>query len=303
MTTRFLALSAPRRMVSLGAALLALGSAACWGLGLVTAKAALVGGVSPLALAVIQLVASLLILGPAAMVVARRVRWTAVARHSWPSGVLEYGISYALVAVGISMTSTGNAAIVNAAEPVLIAAFAALFLGERAGGNLLIALGLVTAGLVFVVWPDLVAIGQPGTGDLLVLASMSTGAIYAVLCRRLVAKFAPLPLALAQQVAGLVFLLLWISVAAVLGLPLGVGSVAAGILAALSGLLQHSAAVWLHLHALRRMPAGRFAIYLALVPVFALGAAYAVLEEAVTWPQLAGGALILIAALRAYTNR
>ncbi len=58
-------------------------------------------------------------------------------------------------------------------------------------------------------------------------------------------------------------------------------------------------AVWLHLHALKRMPAGAFSLFLALVPVFALTAAHLALGEAITPPPLAGGALILAAAIAA----
>lgn len=87
---------------------------------------------------------------------------------------------------------------------MLIAAFAAFPLGERAGCRLLLLLALVTAGLVLVVWPYLRAAGAPRVrGELLVLASMATGALYAALCRRLVAEAEPLPLALAQQLTGM----------------------------------------------------------------------------------------------------
>lgn len=278
----------------------ALLSAACWGLGLVAAKAALDGGEPPLTLAAVQLAASVAVLAPAAAVLRPRVAWREAARRAAPSGVLEYAASYGLFAAGMALTTAGNAAVINAAEPVMIAALAALLLGERAGPRLLLLLGLVTAGLVFVVWPDLRALGAPHAGDLLVLASMATGALYAVLCRDLVAAIAPLPLALAQQFAGLAALACALLAGLALGLAEpGLGTPAALGLAALSGLLQHTAAVWLHLHALRRMPAGAFAVFLALVPVIALAAAHALLGEAVTAPQLAGGALIAAAALAA----
>ncbi len=301
---------AARRGVSPVAALCALASAACWGIGIVTAKAALDGGVPPLALAAVQLGSSVAVLSAVALIAARRIVWPGPARAGSValSGVLEYGATYALAALGLALTTAGNAAIIGAAEPALIVVAAALILGERAGGRLLALLALVTAGLVLVVLPDLAGAGAPGGGDLLVLASAATGAVYAVLSRRLVASIEPLPLSLVQQAAGLAAVLTALGLAALAGwAPLGsaalVATPTAVALAVLSGLLQHGAAVWLHLHALKRMPAGAFALFLALVPVFALAAAHVALGEAVTPVQLAGGALILAAAIAAGRSR
>ena len=295
--------AAARRVAPPVAGLLALLSAACWGVGIVTAKAALEGGIPPLTLVAVQLLASVAVLSLLGLVTPRRIVWPDLAGGSRAalSGVLEYGATYALAALGLALTTAGNAALIGAAEPALIVFAAALILGERAGRRLLVLLTLVTAGLVFVVLPDLATAGLPGVGDSLILASAVTGAVYAVLSRRLVASIAPLPLSLLQQAAGLAAVLAALGLGALAGwAPLGVAALMtspAGVtLAVVSGLLQHGAAVWLHLHALQRMPAGAFAMFLALVPVFALAAAYLALGETVTPAQLAGGVLMLVAA-------
>jgi drug/metabolite transporter (DMT)-like permease len=286
------------------AALCALLSAACWGFGIVAAKASLEAGTPPLTLVAVQLAASVAALSSAALLFVRRVARPepAHARGAALSGVLEYGATYALAALGLAFTTAGNAAIIGAAEPALIVLAAAIILGERAGRRLLGLLALVTAGLVLVALPDLASTGTPGLGDILVLASATTGAVYAVLCRRLVVEVAPLPLALLQQAAGLAAVLSALMLATLAGgwASLGLAGLAASPaalgLAILSGLLQHGAAVWLHLHALKRMPAGVFALFLALVPLFALVAASFALGETITPAQLAGGTLVTTAA-------
>jgi drug/metabolite transporter (DMT)-like permease len=294
------------RRISLIAGVFGLLAAACWGFCTVAAKAALDGGIPPLALATVQLTASVAVFSIATLITAPRIVWPrrAHATGAALSGVLEYSVTYALAALGLALTTAGNAAIIGAAEPALIVLAAALILGEHAGRKLLMLLALVTAGLLLVVLPDLASTGAPGLGDLLIFSQAVTGAIYAVFSRRLVATIAPVPLSLIQQSTGLAALLVVIGLVAWTGWIApeweGLGGFPATLgLAVLSGLLQHVVAVWLHLHALKRMPAGTFALSLAMVPVFALAAAYAVLGEDVMLAQLLGGALILSAAISA----
>jgi drug/metabolite transporter (DMT)-like permease len=292
-----------RPVVSWVAVVCAIGSAACWGTGIVAAKGALVAGVSPSALLLLQLLASLTLLSLAAIFNIRRIpRPPAPAvKGAVFSGVLEYGATYALAAFGLALTTAGNAALIGAAEPALIVLAAALILRERAGKRLIGLLALVTLGLLLVVLPDLASAGMPRFGDLLVLGSAMTGAIYAVLSRRFVHSIAPLPLSLLQQAAGLVAVVIGVFIAVQLGWTRfeTSGSVAGLGWAVLSGVLQHGAAVWLHLHALKGMPAGMFALFLALVPVFAVLAATLALGEQITSAQVTGGALIFAAAVLA----
>jgi drug/metabolite transporter (DMT)-like permease len=277
--------------------LLGILSAAGWGSGIVVSRAALEAGLDVFSLALIQLAASVVLLGCISAIAGR---WPsgALVKRSVPSGTIEYAFTYTVLAFGVARTTAGNAAIIATAEPVLIALLAALLLREHIGRRLLVVLAVIVAGLLLVTGPDLASVGRPRNGDLLVLASATTGALYAVLNRRLVADTGPLPLALSQQAVGLVVLGGAVAVLITAGIaspPITSPPREALWLAILSGLLQHSAAVWLHLHALRGMTAGRFGVVLSLVPVFALGGAYVVLSEAITLMQLAGAALIGIA--------
>lgn len=294
----------PIPFASRAAVIFALLSAVCWGFGLVAAKAALGRDVPPLTLAAVQLAASLAVLIPLATLVRDQPSWGDLARRASLSGVLEYSVTGSLFAVGVALTTAGNAALIGAAEPVMIALTAAFLLRERVGRRLLWLLAVVTAGLVLVVGPDLVSTGVPQPGDFFVLASTGTGALYAVLSRRLVADVAPLPLAIAQQAGGFLVLASVLFAGVALGwIDLQVGAMIAAptalLLAVGSGLLQNAGAVWLHLHALRRMTAGAFALFFALIPIVALAGARVFLGESVTVAQLAGGALVITAALLA----
>jgi drug/metabolite transporter (DMT)-like permease len=283
--------------------LCAVSSAACWGIGTVAAKGALEEGIKPLSLVIVQLTASLALLSLAVLPRMRQIKLPTFANTEGAalSGVLEYGVTYALAAFGLALTTAGNAALIGAAEPALIVLAATLLLREQIKSGSVILLAAVTAGLVCVMWPDVVSVGLPGAGDLLVLGSAATGAVYAVLSRRFVRDIAPLPLSVLQQAAGLLAVLVGSLTAMLAGWShagtAGFGKHVAGLeLAVLSGLLQHAAAVWLHLHALKGMPAGAFAMFLALVPVFAVATANLALGEAIAPSQLAGGLLIVTAA-------
>jgi drug/metabolite transporter (DMT)-like permease len=224
------------------------------------------------------------------------------------SGAMEYALTSGLFAFGVAWTTAGNAAIINAAEPVLIALLAVILLREPFSTHLLLVLGCVTVGLLLVMSQDLRATGSPGAGDLIVLASALSGACYAIISARLVSQIDPLPLAAAQQAYGLAALLVLAAIA--IGLDQRFALFALGdvgwralSLAVFSGLFANAAAVWLHLHALRRMPASSFAIFLGMVPVFTLAGAYLLLNETISVAQLTGGALIVAGAIGASGKR
>lgn len=176
--------------VSGGAVLFALGSAACWGFGLVAAKASLDAGLAPTLLALVQLAVSVAALGIARPVVARasggQSERTPIPLAAPLSGILEYAVTGLIFAFGIALTTAGNAALIGAAEPAVIVVLAILLLGETAGRRVVVLLTLVTVGLALLIGPDIARTGAPNAGDMLVLGSVVTGALYAILSRRLV---------------------------------------------------------------------------------------------------------------------
>jgi drug/metabolite transporter (DMT)-like permease len=220
------------------------------------------------------------------------------------SGAIEYALTAGLFAYGVAWTTAGNAALINATEPVIIALLAVVFLREPLSARLIGVIACVTAGLLLVMSNELRTTGSLRAGDLMVLAAALSGATYAILSRQLVSSIDPLPLAWAQQLWGLAALLLLAAIASAFDIELFSVTHASdrsrAIASALgSGILGHAAAVWLHLHALRRMPASAFAVFLGMVPVFTFAGAYVLLDEVVSMTQFIGGALVITAALGA----
>ncbi len=189
-------------------------------------------------------------------------------------------------------TSANNAALIMATNPLLTTLFAAAMLGERPGMRHLIALPVALAGVAVVVTHgnlhNLLAL-QLSTGDVLMLCADIFWALYNVLCRRYMPQASPLVNTTWIMAAG----------AAVL-LCIALGSdahlVALGAKASVSMLVMVvGGTVLAYLFwsmGIARLGAARTAIFLNLVPVFAmlLGA---VIDTAPTASQLAGGLLVL----------
>jgi len=156
-------------------------------------------GAHPLVIgAVRMLVAAALLLAGARLVagsvrVARRDRWRAVAM-----GVAMAAFQATYFAA-IPLTGIAVAALIAiCSSPLLIAALAALFLGERLGARVFLALGLGVAGTALLIaGPGLAAGLSPRfvAGVLLALAAGLAYAVYVVVAKAALLGTAPLPLA------------------------------------------------------------------------------------------------------------
>ena len=273
----------------------ALAAAATWGLGLVAIKASLGDVEAAPGYLAVQLASSLTAL-VAAAVLTRRPILPNNGRlgFTFGTGILEYALAYGLMIVGLGLTSVTNAALIGASEPILIAVMAWVILREPFDRSLRLAILVSALGLGLVVTPDIALTGMTpaAIGDLLILA----GAAYAVASRHLLHETNALTIAIAQQLAGLGALVAALAVLRVVAPgTMQLPTLSQMLSAILTGILVHGVAVWLHLHALRRMSAGMFSTYLALVPVFAIAAASLFLGEQLTILELVGSALLIAA--------
>ena len=282
------------------AVLAAILSAACWGSATVMSKGVL-DHMPPMSLLAIQLTASITVLWLAVIVLRSRLRFDRPTRRASLSGLLEPGFAYTFGIIGLALTTASNAALIGAAEPLLILLLAWLFLKERIGGRILLLAAVATLGLVLVVAPD--AAGLTGevslAGDMLILAGTFFAALYVIATRHLVSTIEPLPLSALQQSVGLVWTLGVLAIALLAGLAtLGLGGLPLPVLllAAASGVIQYALAFWLYLFALQSLPANVAGFYLTLIPVFGIAAAFVFLGEALSGPQWIGAALIIVAA-------
>jgi probable blue pigment (indigoidine) exporter len=271
-------------------------AAAAWGVGTVISKRAL-EEIPPLALLPIQLVASLGIL-------AALMRRRGIAFHGSTAapllgrlGVLNPGLAYFLSLIGLGSISASLSVLLWAAEPLLILALAAVFLGERVGPVVVVLSLIAIAGMVLVTY-DPATGGQLG-GVVLTLAGVACCAVYTIVARRWIGTAdSTAQLVFTQQGYALAFAI----AALLLGQVLGGGVVLTGVsptawLAAIgSGALYYAAAYWFYLTALRGVPASFAAVSFYLIPLFGVGAGYLVLGERLgEWQWV--GVVVLLAAV------
>ncbi len=192
----------------------------------------------------------------------------------------------------LQTTSASNGALIMATNPLLTALLAAPLLGERPGARQLAALPIALAGVAVVIaHGDLSRLlgWQITTGDGLMLAANLAWALYNVFSRRSMPAASPVANTALIMVAGAAIL-----VAAALGGDAAVVMPGAKALLALVTMVV-GGTVLAYLFwgiGIQHLGAGRTAIFLNLVPVFAMliGAG---LGSAPTAAQLVGGMLVL----------
>ncbi|MCL4301008.1 MAG: DMT family transporter [Anaerolineae bacterium] len=282
-------------------------AAACWGAGTVMSKGIL-GYIPPLTLLVVQLIASLTFLWTVIAVqrisipLRRETLWLALI------GLLNPGLAYTFSLLGLSLTTASMSALLWAAEPILILGLAWLILRERLTRSLLACSLLAIIGVFLVIGVN-ANIDNRGSfgGNLLILAGVLCCALYTVLTRRDAATLNPVLLVALQQTTALLWaLLIW-------PLELGSGemthltaiSLSAWLWAVASGIVYYALAFWFYINGLKRIPASLAGLFLNLIPIFAVGGAYAFLGERLAAVQWTGAALILVAvmAMLRFQNR
>lgn len=285
------------------AILCALLSSACWGIGVVASKSAL-DYLPPGNLLLLQLLISTLFIGGLALLQSTAWPRRLLILAAFATGILEFGIAFGIETYGLLFTTASNAVIITICEPFFVLILAGLLLREPIT-RAIIACGLIALlGLVLVVIPDLqAAAGASIGGDLLLVLAAFCAGIYVVSSRRLVVTVHPLSLCTLQLIGGSVFVALMLGLGHSAGLvdalvPISLAGLGIAIIA---GLLQFALPFWLHLIALRHMPANIFSFFLTLIPVFGVAAAYVWLGERLIGIQMIG-AMLLVAALLAVTQ-
>ncbi|MGH6932498.1 MAG: DMT family transporter, partial [Dongiaceae bacterium] len=223
---------------------------------------------------------------------------------SFATGILEFGIAFGIETFGLLITTASNAVTINISEPYFVLNFAGLLLREPMTRAIIACALLALVGLTLVVIPDIWATTEASiTGDLLLVLAAFCAGIYVVSSRRLVETIHPLSLCTLQLIGGSVFVAMLLGAGHFAGLANAFAPISwvALEVAIIAGLLQFALPFWLHLIALRHMPANIFSFFLTLIPIFGVAAAYVWLDERLIGVQAIGGVL-LIAALLAVTR-
>lgn len=274
-------------------------AALCWGMATVMSKGAL-DYFAPIALLVLQLAASVvclwgvLLFRPKPM---RPIAWRTVARFAW-LGLLEPGLAYLLDLLGLEHAQASTATLILSTESLMIMALAALLFGERLSVRFVLLSGIAVGGLYLALGASLADAGSAALwGNALLFAGSAAAALYVVLSARIAADADPVTIVAWQQTVALIFALVLLPIEWILRpeshvLPTAVGL---WVLAVTSGLVQYALAFSLYMAALKTIRASLAGSYLNLVPLFGFAGASLFLHEAITWQQLLGAAITVVA--------
>jgi drug/metabolite transporter (DMT)-like permease len=174
----------------------------------------------PGAIALVRLAGAALVFAAIAAARAERGGWTRIPFRDVLAiaGCACLGIfgNQVLFLYGLRLTSPVNATVLIAAIPVFTVLIAILLGREKARAKVLGGIAIASAGVVWLVGAEAIALGAEGAiGDLLVLANSLVYALYLVLVRDLALKHGSLPV-----------VTIGFAVGAALALPIGVPALA-----------------------------------------------------------------------------
>ena len=213
-------------------------------------------------------------------------------------GALGYGGQAICYFTALRLAPAGLAALLLYLHPALVAVLAAVFLRERLSAAKLAALAIALAGTTLTVAPAIgegaiAAAPQVATGLAFAVASAAFYAVYIVVAAAIGPRTAPLPMTMVVTAsAAAVFV-----AAAVLGGPQWPQTAAGWLAIVAIALLSTVMAITLYFAGLERIGPVRAATLSTVEPLCAVVLAALVLDEAIAPVQLAGGVLILVAAV------
>jgi drug/metabolite transporter (DMT)-like permease len=243
----------------------------------------------------------------------RRLRFTA---GEWRTllfcAALGIPIQFLVQFHGLARTTVSHASLMVGAMPVLLAAAAALFAGERLDRFGWLALWGSTLGAALIVMGGKrgpAAMGEPSLyGDLLVVASLFTALAWILLSKKLMQRHSPPVVTALTILTGSAMLALWVLGPWLLGgfLPRGSSapppplahvSLTAWIALAISGLFCTATTTLLWNWGIHHVPASRAGVFLNIEPALGSWLGVQLLGEHLGPFAWAGGALILGAAI------
>jgi drug/metabolite transporter (DMT)-like permease len=278
--------------------LMVLGAATAWGLmGTLARYLFTAGEVGPLSLTAIRsTVAFLVLVGGLLLWDGRRLR---LSLKEMPLvalvGVAGLAMANFTYYYTISLTNVATAILLQYMAPILVALASVLFLGERLTGITLLALGLAVGGCFFMVKgydPLLLRVNLPGLVSGLLSACAFAG--YTLLTKRAVARIPSWTLLVYAYAFSTLFW--WVLTPPWLLLSEGY-SLRLWAIFLLIGAGGTVLPFALYTFGLTYLPATQVSIISTMEPVVAAGAGFFLLAEALEWPQLFGGALVVTGVL------
>jgi drug/metabolite transporter (DMT)-like permease len=197
--------------------------------------------------------------------------------------------------VAIYYTTAGNAVILQAATPVMVALGARLYLGERLEPRQWLGVAVSVFGVLLVVTSGRLAtlrLDELRPGDFIVLASLIAWSTYTVYGTRVLGTLSPAVATTGAYVAGTLLILPTALVAAPFYPSPRLHSLVAWAVVGYQGVLGAVAHVWWY-RAVQVVGPSRSAIFLNLQPLVGVGLAAALLREPIGLWQILGVASVL----------
>ena len=207
-------------------------------------------------------------------------------------GLFEPCLYFMLESEALVHTSAGQAGMVTALFPIMLAVAAYWFFAERVGRFQVFGLFLGVAG---VVWMTLVSeqvemAPNPLLGNSLEALAMMSAIGYTLMVKRLSARYTPLFLTSLQAVAGIVFF----GVGLMFEVPPEKVEVHHWWILVYLGVGATLGAYGLYNYVVSKVPASQVAGYINLIPVFAVGCSVVFLGEVIGLTQLMAMMLIFV---------
>ncbi|MDB9524375.1 DMT family transporter [Oscillatoria sp. CS-180] len=284
---------------------IALGYAFCWGVGVTLTKIAL-SEIAATTLLMIQLLSSVLFLTVVCQLKDRQLPFSWYYLKQGFAGVFEPALAYMFGTFGIKMTTVSNSTLIASTEVILTILLAAVFLREKLTRTKLLLASISFMGVFLLVLEDTQSANHSSLiGDSLVLLGTVFAVFYVLLSKKQIETANPLQLTTSQQTIGLITTALCFSLLSIFNSSYEINTTDIPfqfwLLAIGSGIMQYALAFLLYLIALRNTPASHAAFYLALIPVFGIVSAIALIGEQPNIAQWIGGGLVMMSSYYAYS--
>lgn len=209
-------------------------------------------------------------------------------------GICEPCLYFIFEARALELTSASQASMITTMLPLLVVLAAWFFLGETLTGKVIIGLVLAAVGAVWLSIGGTVSehAPRPVLGNFLEFLAMVSATGYIILLKKLSASLPPLFLTAMQAFAGTIFFLL---VILIFGVDLPETLPPLALLSVLYlGIFVSAGAYSLYNFGVSRVPANQAAVYINLIPVFAIMLGFVLLGERLTGWQIVACLLVFI---------
>lgn len=268
-----------------------------WGGNAVAGKF-LAGSLPPVTISFIRLTIGFLFMSP--VIIKLFKREMAVFRENFKlllflavTGVIGFNL---LIYWAVHYTSAINATLLNSTSPLFIFLLSALLLGEKMEFKYWVSMVLSFIGVLFVItqgsYDRLMAL-QFNIGDLIMVLAVILWALYSIFIRRISGKMSSLAIFGFTLTIGFVVMILPVAIELTI-VPVGALSISDWSALIYIGIFPSICSFLLWNRAVALIGPSKASISLNLIPVFGSIAAFLVLDEVITVPQIIGGCLVFI---------